>query len=194
MGVRVRGKTTARPKKAGDPTLVFEECGMWRRPEPLPRRRRKAHAVPNATCCFSRVFHGVVVSAGVQKCGARRISLQIDTMLQPVWIASPKPRPRPRSTARERPTSRSDRPLSLWARPTPACDRRAMRDPDAGPLPADRRNAGGARLAAPHPGCVQGVVRQGESHERVVVSRPWDRRRPRGSRTGPAGDRPTGHD
>jgi len=92
MGVRVRGKTTARPKKAGDPTLVFQECGPWRRPEPLPRRRRSAHAVPNATSRFSRVFQGVVVLAGVQKCGARPISLQIDTMLQPVWIASPPSR------------------------------------------------------------------------------------------------------
>jgi len=90
MGVRVRGKTTARPKKAGDPTLVFQERGMWRRPEPLPRKRRSAHAVPNATSCFSRVFQGVVVLAGVQKCGARRISLQVDTMFQPVWIASPQ--------------------------------------------------------------------------------------------------------
>ena len=89
MDVRVRGKTTARPKIAGDPTLVFQECGMWRRPEPLPRRREEAHAVPNATSCFLRVFLGVALSEGVQKCGARRISLQIDTMLQPVWIPSP---------------------------------------------------------------------------------------------------------
>jgi len=36
MGMRVRGKTTARPKKAGDPTLVFQECGLWPRPKPLP--------------------------------------------------------------------------------------------------------------------------------------------------------------
>jgi len=90
MGVRVRGKTTARPKKAGDPTLVFQERGMWRRPEPLPRKRRSAHAVPNANSFFSRVFQGVVVSAGVQKCGARRISLQVDTMFQAAWIASPQ--------------------------------------------------------------------------------------------------------
>lgn len=39
MGMRVRGKATARPEKAGDPTLVFQECGLWPRPKPLPQGR-----------------------------------------------------------------------------------------------------------------------------------------------------------
>jgi hypothetical protein len=50
----------------GDPTLVFQECGSWPRPKPLPRHNGNAHAVPNPNVFFSRVSRGVALSRRVQ--------------------------------------------------------------------------------------------------------------------------------
>ena len=52
MGMRVRGKATARPEKVGDPTLDFQAEGTGRRPKPAPRSLLMHEACQSAGSVF----------------------------------------------------------------------------------------------------------------------------------------------
>ena len=64
MGMRVRGKATARPEKAGDPTLVFQELDRGRGRSRCHEGREKHMSCQRRSRVFP-VFCGVWLPPGV---------------------------------------------------------------------------------------------------------------------------------